>query len=278
MALSIDSSKNFFANQQLNKTEQDKALSLARLAAEKRITKSADDAAGLTLADHLQAQARGMGQSARNAADAASILQVADGGLGQATELVQEIRVNALQAANASQSTASRQALQANIDSALEQLGSIADNTTYNGQSLLDGTFSDKGFQVGNADTVNITIGSVAPEALGDNETGTLDAIDVTTETGAQAAVDTADKALSQINANRSNVGSTLNQLTSTINNLTTSEINTRASESRIRDLDLAQESMVFARIDAMRKAQGFASAQANAGTKNVVNLLQSDI
>ena len=278
MALSIDSTSALLTNQQASRTEEDKALGLARMSAAKRITKAADDAAGLSLSDALASQARAMGQSARNAADAAAILQIADGALGQATSLVQSIRENALQAANASQSTASRQALQADIDSALKQLGSIAQNTTYNGQSLLSGRFSEKTFQIGSAEAVSLNLVSVDPAMLGGPENGMLAEIDITTPEGAQAAVDIADKALERINANRSNVGSTLNQLTSTINNLTTSEINTRAAGSRVSDLDLAEESIVLARIDALRQAQGFASAQANAGNKTVINLLQNDM
>lgn len=278
MALSINNNTSgLFSANQLNKTGNSLLASLEKIASGQRINKAADDASGLAIADSLGSQSRGFGISIRNANDAVAIAQVADGALGQASDLISSIRVQALQAANASQSPASRQALQADIQKSLEQLGNLAQNTTYNGQQLLAGGFTDKSFQVGPAanETISLSLGSIQPNQLGDQQQGTLAEINVLTPEGAQAALGIADAAQAQIDAMRGEVGSRQNQLTSTISNLATSRINTLAAESTVRDLDLAEESTNFATMEALTKAQIFAATQANSSKKNVINLLQ---
>ena len=278
MAFSIKTNtSSLFASYQLQKSQQDYTSSLEKLSTGRRINKAADDASGMVIADSLNSQARGFGQAIRNTNDAISILQVADGSLNQATELVNTIRVKALQAANASQSASSRQALQADIDKSLSQLNNIAQNTSFNGQKLLSGGFTNKSFQVGANpnETANISIGSVETQNLGNQEVGQLSDINVLTEEGAQAALATADQALEQINNIRANIGSEQNKLTSTISNLTTSRINTLSAESSIRDLDFAEEAMNLSKMENLNKARIFAATQANATSKNVFNLLQ---
>lgn len=278
MAFSIKTNtSSLFASYQLQKSQQDYTSSLEKLSTGRRINKAADDASGMVIADSLNSQARGFGQAIRNTNDAISILQVADGSLNQATELVNNIRVKALQAANASQSASSRQALQADIDKSLSQLNNIAQNTSFNGQKLLSGGFTNKSFQVGANpnETANISIGSVETQNLGNQEVGQLSDINVLTEEGAQAALATADQALEQINNIRANIGSEQNKLTSTISNLTTSRINTLSAESTIRDLDFAEEAMNLSKMENLNKARIFAVTQANATSKNVFNLLQ---
>jgi flagellin len=280
MSLSINNNSSLFANKELHKSQHDIATSLAKLSAGQRITKAADDASGLTIADSLNSQARGFGQAIRNAGDAASIVQIADGALAQSTDLVNSIRVKALQAGNASQSTASRQALQADIDKSLAQLGEISNTTSFNGQKLLSGDFTNKNFQIGNnpGEAVSISIDSMNPGQLGSPETGQLSEINVTTAEGAQSAVTVADQALQQIDATRAKLGSQQNQLTSSISNLTTSQVNTLSSESTIRDLDFAEESMNISQMKTLNKMKIFAATQANTSQKNVINLLQNQI
>ena len=266
-----------FSTNQLQKTQQNLLTSLAKLASGQRLNQAADDASGLTIADNLDSQARGFGISIRNANDAISIAHIADGALGQASELVNSIRVQALQAANGSQSIESKQALQANIQKSLSQLDSLAKNTTYNGQQLLAGGFTDKNFQIGAAanDTTTLSLGSIQPSQLGDQKLGSLAEVNVLTDKGAQQALGIADAALTQIDTMRADVGSRQNQLSATISNLSTSRLNTLSAESTIRDLDLAEESTNFATLESLTKAQIFAATQANSNKKNVLNLLQ---
>ena len=278
MALSINNdTSGLFSSNQIQKTQQKLLASLTKLATGQRLNKAADDAASLVIADSLGSQARGFGISIRNASDAISIAQIADGTLGQASELVDSIRVQALQAANGSQSVESRQALQANIQKSLAQLDNLAQNTTYNGQQLLAGGFTDKSFQIGASanDVATLSLGSIQTSQLGSEELGNLADINVLTQKGAQQAVGISDAALSQIDTLRADVGSRQNQLTSTISNLATSRINTLSAESTVRDLDLAEESSIFATLESLTKAQIFAATQANSSKKNVINLLQ---
>ena len=264
-----------FSSYQLQKSGQDLSGSLARLSTGKKINKASDDAAGMMIANTLESQANGFGQAIKNANDAGSIAQVADGALGQAIDLIQNIRVKAIQAAGAAQSPESRQAIQADISTHLEALKSIADNTSFNGQKLLSGTFTGKEFQVGasSGETIEISLGSIDPAKISDNFSGTLADISVTTQEGAQAAIELSDAALEYISSQRSQVGSTMNQLESTINNLSNSQINTLAAASEIQDLDYAEESMNLNKIKLLSKAQAFAQTQANATAKKIIDI-----
>lgn len=265
------------AGNQLNKGYGALTGSLKRISTGRRINSAADDASGMSIADRLRSHALGLGQAARNAADGISIVQIADGALDEAAAIVQDIRVKALQAANASQSPESRSAIQTDIDNSLESLDNIARSTAYNGQKLLSGTFTGKTFVVGAGpeEAVTLSIDSAESATLGRGENeGSLADIDVTTPDGAQDAIRTADSALSQINRLRSDLGAKHNQFHATINNLNTSRISSMASESGIRDVDLAEESANMNRLDLLFKARLFALAQANSTPKNVLSLL----
>jgi len=266
-----------FSLHQLQKSHQNLSQSLNRFSTGKRINKASDDAASMVIADRLASQSRGFGQAIKNANDAISITQIADGALDQATELIQNIRVKAIQAANASQSPESLQAIQADIDNSIATLTDIAKNTSFNGQKLLSGAFTDKQFQVGasSGETIEISLGSIDPSQISDQTLGAFADIDVTTQEGAQAAIDLADTALDYISQQKSNVGSKQNQLESTINNLTNSRINTLSSESQLRDLDYAEEAMNLNKIKLLAKVRSFALAQSNTTAKNIVDIFK---
>ncbi|MDA3787919.1 MAG: flagellin [Desulfobacula sp.] len=276
MSLKINTNTNSaFSTYQLQKGQQALSESLERLSTGKRINKASDDSSGMVIADTLASQARGFGQAIRNANDAISITQVADGALGQASDILQDIRVKAIQAASGAQSPESLQAIQADIGNSLQSLNDIAQDTSFNGQKLLSGTFTDKQFQVGasSGETIEISLGSIAPEQMTHDTLGALSNIDVTTKDGAQEAIQVADAALEYIGQQRSQVGSSANQLESTINNLSNARINTLSAESQIRDLDYAEESMILNRMKILSKARTFAQAQANAAPKNMLDL-----
>jgi flagellin len=264
-----------FSSFQLQKGQQALSESLERLSTGKKINKAADNAAGMVIANTLSSQARGYGQAIRNATDAISINQVADGALGQASDRIQDIRVKALQAANASQSPASRQAIQTDIDTSLQSIKDIAQGTSFNGQKLLSGSFSNKQFQIGAGagETLTISLGSIDPGQMTHETLGPLSDIDVSTQEGAQNAVQVADAALKYIDQQRSQVGSAANQLTASISTLSNAMINTISAESEIQDLDLAEESMNLNRIKLLGKTRAFAQAQANTSTKNILDL-----
>jgi flagellin len=278
MSLRINTNPgSLLSNYQLKKSQADLAQSLQKLSTGRRINKASDDASGMVIANKLASHADGYAQAIRNANDAVSITQIADGALEQATELVQGIRVKAIQAAGIAQSPQSRQAIQAEISKSLTTLKDIAQNTSFNGQKLLSGTFTGKSFQVGAAsgETVEISIGSIDPSQITDDALGSVSDLDVTTEEGAQNAIALADAALDYISGERARVGSYQNRLESTINNLSNARINTLSAESDIRDLDFAEESTHLNRIKMLAKSRAFAQNQANITAGRIVDILE---
>ncbi|HIJ91687.1 MAG: flagellin [Desulfobulbaceae bacterium] len=277
MAITINSSS--LAVSQLGRSQKNLASSLEKIASGRRINKAADDASGMSIADSLLSQARGMGQALRNANDAVSMAQVADSALGESTALVQSIREKALQATNASQTTETRQALQNDINKSLSQLNKIAQNTTYNGQQLLSGTFTGKEVQTGtnSGETIKLSIPSATTDKLGSPTLGKLSEVNVLSQENAQSAIKIADAALEQIDASRADIGSTQNQLASTINNLAATGTNLLSAASNIADVDLAEETINFTAMKVLTEAKSFALVQAkNMNKQNVLSLLQN--
>ncbi len=278
MSLRINSFNGMNSQNQLRRTNNLLTKSLEKMASGRRINRASDDASGMVIADSLRSQAMGMGQAMRNANDAISMVQIADGALSQSSELLQNIRTKAIQASNGTQTTESRQAIQADIDKMVTALGDIANNTSYNGQKLLSGTFSDKSFQVGanTGETINISVPSTNPGQLGDAEKGQVTDINVLTEQGAQDAIAIVDAALADLNNVRSGLGSSQNQLSSTVENLAVTAINLQAAESQIGDVDFAEESMMLARMKILTEAQTFATTQTGKiNQQQITSLLQ---
>lgn len=276
MAIGINNNvSSLFALTQLQNAGKSLNDSLTKLSSGRRINKAADDASGMSIANSLASQMRGYGQAIRNAGDAVSIVQVADGALEEASNIIMDIRTKAIQAAQDGQSFESRQALQADVDRSLETLDQIAKNTSFNGQKLLSGDFSNKTFQLGASagETVTVSIGSVEPSLMGG-----LSGIDMTTQEGAQAAISSADAALEELNRQRSSLGSTQNQVASTIESLSTAMVNIAAAESEIADVDFAEESMAFSKMKNLFKARIFSMTQANkVNQNNIMKLLQGE-
>ncbi len=160
--------------------------SLAALGSGLRINKASDDASGMAIANQLRSQAQGLGQAIRNANDGVSVAQTADGALEEYTNIINTIRTKAIQAASDSQSSESRAAIQRDIDKLLEEAQNIAKTTSFNGISLLDGTFTDKKFQIGaySNESIGMSIDSVQTNAIGK-------IAEVTTVTGGTAALKT---------------------------------------------------------------------------------------
>ncbi|WP_020587836.1 flagellin [Desulfobacter curvatus] len=252
------------AAKMLEKTNTGLTNSLERIATGRKINSAADDAAGMTIANSLRSQSLAAGQDIQNFNDNVSITQTADGALGQITDLLRDIRTQAVDAAGGSHSQESLNAIQSNIQGSLDAIDDIVDTTSYNGQNLLDGDFNRNGFSISSAYT----------STLGSQETGFLSDIDITTPEGAQKALETLDLAIDQVGRNRSSVGATQNQYTSDINNLSTTRINQMASESEIRDVDIAEESIILNQMKLLRDANIYALNKSNDAQNNLVNLL----
>ena len=164
------------AQRELNKSQGSLSAAMARLSSGLRINSAKDDAAGLAISDRMTSQIRGLDQAARNANDGISLAQTAEGALQSSTDLLQRIRELALQAANASNTTSDRAALNAEVQSLSQELQRVATTTQFNGQNLLDGTFGTANFQVGaNANqTINVTSGNFQTSAYGNYRVGGL--------------------------------------------------------------------------------------------------------
>lgn len=158
-------------NAHKNMVKNDNALSasLGRLSSGLRINKAADDASGMSIADSLRSQAMGLGQAIKNANDGINIVQTADAALEESINIINTIKTKAIQAAQDGQTTESRAAIQSDIDKLMEEMNTIARTTSFNGQKLLSGNFTDKKFQVGaySGETVNISIGSSESNKIG---------------------------------------------------------------------------------------------------------------
>jgi len=163
--------------------------SLAKLSSGLRINSAADDASGMAIADSLRSQASALGQAVRNANDAQSIIQIADKAMDEQIKILDTIKVKAIQAAQDGQSRASRVALQSDITRLMESLDNIANTTSYNGQTLLSGAFTNKEFQIGafSNETVKVSIGNTTSQVIGASRFETSQTITATGSIGSVA-------------------------------------------------------------------------------------------
>lgn len=177
MALNINTNvAALTAHRSMLQTDNDMNTSLERLSTGLRINKAADDASGMTIADSLKSQHMGLGQGIRNANDAVSIVQTADGALEESINIVNTIKNKAIQAASDGQTADTRSAIQDDIDKLMEELDTIAKTTSYNGQQLLNGSFTNKNIQIGASsnETASIDIGSTKSTQTGHISTAQL--------------------------------------------------------------------------------------------------------
>lgn len=242
--------------------------SLERLSSGLRINRAAADAAGLAISEKMRAQIRGLEKAEKNALNAISLLQTAEGTLNEKHVILQHIRELAVQASNDTYTLQERQAMQEEINQLLDELSAIA-GTEFNTQKLLDGSFQEKKFQIGaNAGQfISVSIGAMDATNLG-LEDLRADAIGeaggILTQDGANAAIEKVDKAINQVSTERSKIGAMQNRLEHTINNLAVTRENLIAVESRIRDADIAKEMKNFVRYQILTQAAQALLAQAN--------------
>ncbi|MBY6104760.1 flagellin [Marinobacter nauticus] len=273
MALGINTNiASLNAQNQLNKSQSLSNQALERLSSGLRINSAKDDAAGLAISSRLDAQVRGMTVAQRNANDAISMTQTAEGALDEVVNNLQRMRELAVQAANGSNGADELTSIQEEITARSAEIDRIVGVTTFNGQNLLDGSAGTGGtvtFQVGAGTTANDTIDVDFADMSGNNAS----AADVTTD--ASAAIDTIDTALDAINAQRSTFGAAQNRMESVITTLSISSENAAASQSRILDADFAAETAKLAKANVLQQAGISVLAQANARPNQVLSLLQ---
>lgn len=259
------------AHRNLLLTGMQLSKSQEKLASGYRINRAADDAAGLAISEKLRGQVRGLNQAIRNAQDAISLIQTAEGALTETHSILQRMRELAVQAANGTMTTDDRAALNAEASQLKNEIDRIAQNTEFNTMKLLDGTFANKTFQIGANATqdITVTIDSATASAL------TVNNVALDTVANASQAIVDIDEAIKAVSKNRASLGAIQNRLEHTIANLGVAAENLTAAESRIRDVDVALEQVNFTKLQILQQAGVAVLAQANAGSQSVLQLLR---
>ena len=226
-----------------------------RLASGLRINRAADDAAGLAIAAQMTSELNGLFQASRNARDAVSLVQTAEGGLGEVSGMLDRMRSLSVQSANDVYGPQERAAMQKEVSQLQSEISRTTGAVEFNGKKLLDGSFQGARFQVGANAGQELTIsieGLATPN------------VDLTSFDGASDAITSLDSAIQSVSDQRSTLGATQNRLDSTIANLEVSAQNTLASRARIEDADVAREAAERSRTDVLTRGAIAILAQAN--------------
>ena len=259
------------ANRQLGITTGQQAKSSEKLSSGYRINRAGDDAAGLTISEKMRSQIRGLNKASANAQDGVSLIQVAEGALNETHSILQRMNELATQAANDTNTTADRTAIQKEVDQLQSEITRIQSTTQFNTMNLLDGDFTGKNLQVGSlcGQTITISIDAMSATSLGVN------ALKVSSFSQAGSAMCSVQKAISTVSDMRSKLGAIQNRLEHTIANLDNISENTQSAESRIRDTDMAEEMVEYSKNNILAQAGQSMLAQANQSTQGVLSLLQ---
>jgi flagellin len=257
------------------KVARDVTESSAKLASGQRITKAADDAAGLAISEKLKAEIRSSRQANRNANDGLSLVQTAEGGLSETSSILTRMRELSIQAASDTYGDADRAKSETEYQMMKQELERISQVTEFNGRRLLNGTGPQLDFQVGvGADSVDDHISYDSGKMnSGVNALG-VSGVSVASKFGAQDSLSKIDQAINRVSANRSLLGSIQNRLVTSSNNLQTYHENMSSANSRIRDVDYAEESAKHALNSVMSDANAAVMAQANTSGQVALKLL----
>ncbi|MBX3621898.1 MAG: flagellin FliC [Rhizobacter sp.] len=276
MAMTINTNiYSLNAQRNTSSTQNTLATAMQRLSSGLRVNSAKDDAAGLAIAERMNAQVRGMNVASRNANDGISLAQTAEGAIGKVGDAIQRMRELAVQSANGTNNAADRDNLQAEFAQLNAEVNRVVTGAKFNGTSLLDGTTATFAFQVGagTAATDTITINSVDLSGTV-TAVGALD-ISGADATGATAAITALDTAITTITTGRANMGAVQNRFDSVISNLATSAENLSAARGRIMDADFAAETMNLSRAQILQQAGTAMISQANQLPQQVLSLLR---
>ncbi len=284
------------AQNALVKNERSMNTAMERLSTGQRINAAADDAAGLAIASRMTSQITGLETGIRNANDAISMINVADGAMVEVSNMLQRMRELALQSANGTTTSDDRTYLNAEYKNLIGEIERIATNTQWNGRSILDGSANGTNdttvkFQVGanGGQTIAVDFGNISQDSGSGTtkfetfeQSGTLAAGSFITAgttasamTTASAAITKIDSAITEVNTQRSTFGAAVNQLTYAVDNLASVKVNAEASRSRIQDTDYAAETSELARTQIIQQAGTAMLAQANQLPQTVLALLK---
>ena len=265
------------ANRQLGITNTNLARSTEKLSSGYRVNRAADDAAGLSISEKMRGQIRGLEQASTNAEDGQSLIQTAEGALSEIHSVLQRMRELTVQASNDTNVSADRKAIAKEVRALTSEINRIATQTQFNTMGLLSGNFKNKKLQVG-ANTnqiISITISSMTAAKLG--VSATVIANVISTKTGADITklISTVNTAITKVSTQRSALGALQNRLDHTIANADNMAENLQSSESKIRDVDMADEMVAYSASSILQQAGQSMLAQANQATQGVLSLLQ---
>ena len=246
-----------------------------RLSTGLRISTAADDAAGLAISERLRAQVASLDQAKRNANDGISLVQTAEGALNEVSSILVRLRELAVQSANGSVSNQDKDTLDQEFQSLTDEVNRIGRSTEFSGIKLLDGSTSSVTFQVGNGTTAGIDTISVSLSASLSTSLG-LNSLDIGSGGSTSTAITNIDAAINTVSSLRGSLGAVQNRLGSTINNLAVQVENLSAAESRIRDVDVAEETANLTRNQILQQASIAVLSQANAQPQAALSLLRS--
>jgi flagellin len=257
----------------LAKTSGELQKSISRLSSGLRVQSAADDAAGLAISEDFKASIRSLNQAKRNANDGVSLIQTADGSLKEVSGLLTRMRELAVQSRNGTNNTTQRGYLNDEFDQLRSEIDRIANTTEFNGLSLLDGDqASGLAFQVGmgtsSDDRLTISIADSGASSLG------LTASTISSTSGADTAIAALDDAIEDISTRRATLGAMQNRLSTTMSNLETYATNLSAANSRIVDVDVAEETANLTKNQILMQAGTAMLAQANQAPQSALSLL----
>ena len=266
------------AQRNLNGSQSSLATSMQRLSSGLRVNSSKDDAAGLAIAERMNAQVRGMNVAIRNANDGISLAQTADGALASINDSLQRMRELAVQSRNSTNSDSDKDSLNLEFGQLANEIGRVLAGTTFNGKAILGADAGTLTFQVGANVSANDSIDIATSDMTVDAKITTVTAASIGSTANAAAiatVIQDIDAALDEINSQRAVFGASQNRFSAVITNLQTSVENQSAARSRIMDADFAAETANMSRAQILQQAGTAMVAQANQVPQNVLRLLQ---
>ncbi|MEI8347915.1 MAG: flagellin [Pseudomonadota bacterium] len=265
------------AQRSLSKTRLSMEKTLEKLSSGQRINRAGDDAAGLAISENLKAQIRGLGQAERNAQDGISLVQIAEGGLAEVSNILIRLRELAVQAASDTIGGSERKFLNVEFEQLTSEIDRIANSTEFNRVPLLNGTGAVFDIQIGTRNdpvidrlTFDSSSADINVAALGLNLASVADKI------SAQNSLSSIDQAIISVSGIRADFGALQNRLQSTVNNIAVSVENLSAANSRVRDTDVASETAELTKNNILVQAGTSVLSQANSYPKTALQLIES--
>ena len=259
------------------KNERSMSTAMEQLSTGSRINGAKDDAAGLAISSRMTSQINGLNQSVRNANDAISFLQTADGALIEVENMLQRMRTLAVQASSETNTTADQAALQIEFTALRSEIDRVANDTQWNGEDILDGTGGTSGvyeFQIGASADQTLSVTMASFDDAGANVSG-ISGSTLAATASASAAITALDTVLTNVNSERATLGANINVLQYSADNLANVSQNAAASRSRVTDTDYAQATTELARTQIIAQAATAMLAQANQMPQTVLSLLK---